>query len=207
VQDVASPIAQDKAALRTRMRSLRAGLEAAQLREWSISIHDRVLALPVVQSAGLIHTFVGALPGEVETRELIEALLRRGTRVACPRVVAGKDELAHYEVVALDDLVQSGMGLWEPDPSRCNAVSVDELDVVLTPGLAFNREGHRLGMGGGYYDRLLANSRATSVGLGFGIQLVEEVPRESHDEGLDWVVTNLGSAGGGVFECQKEREG
>jgi 5-formyltetrahydrofolate cyclo-ligase len=117
VQDVASPIAQDKAALRTRMRSLRAALEPAQVREWSVSIQDRVLALPLVQGAGMIHTFVGVLPGEVETRGLIEELLQRGTRIACPRVEAGTVELEHYEVGALDDLVQSGMGLWEPNPS------------------------------------------------------------------------------------------
>ena len=203
---MASQIAAEKSALRRRMREVWASLDPGQVAEWSTLINDRVVALPAVRSARVVHTFIGALPGEVETRALAEALLREGKRVVCPRVLFGKAELEHYEVGALDELIESGMGLWEPDPDRCRPVPVAELDVVLTPGLAFDRRGQRLGLGRGYYDRLLASSRATPVGLGFGVQLVAEVPRESHDQALDWIVTELAAAGGGVIDCRRERE-
>ena len=123
-----------RATLRRRMRELRSGLKPALVAEWSILIGDRVLTLPVVERAGLVHVFVGALAGEVETRRVIEGLLGQGKQVACPRIVAGQADLTNYEVWRLDDLVRSEMGLWEPDPGRCREVAVDELDVVLGAG-------------------------------------------------------------------------
>jgi 5-formyltetrahydrofolate cyclo-ligase len=94
------------------------------------------------------------------------------------------------EVLPDDDLLATDYGPREP--ARRVPVDPAEVDVVIAPGLAFDREGYRLGYGGGHYDRYLARlgRRALRVGIGFEQQLVERVPREPTDERLDLVVTN-----------------
>ena len=74
------------------------------------------------------------------------------------------------------------------------AVDPEKIDVVVSPGLAFDRRGHRLGYGGGYYDRYLArlHAHASRVGIGFAVQLLDEVPAEETDQPVDVVVTDRG---------------
>ncbi len=199
--DREATIRADKAGLRRELRTARERVDADQAVKWSEAIQERVLALPFVDAAETLHTFVGALRGEVQTRALVEQWLRSGKRVVCPRVEGADGVLGHYAISSLDELVESKMGLWEPDPGRCRRVGLDELDVVITPGLGFDREGHRLGLGGGYYDRLLA-SGTPSVGLAFGLQVVERIPHEAHDVPVDWLVTEQG-----VTDCRKGRAG
>jgi 5-formyltetrahydrofolate cyclo-ligase len=135
-----------------------------------------------------VHTYVG-VGSEVATLTLIEELLRRGgMRIACPRV-AGGDHLEHHEIRSTNDLVEGAMELLEPDPAHCPKLPVSQIDFVLVPGLAFTRDGHRLGYGRGYYDRLLAQSQATAIGLAFDAQLLDELPRETHDRAVDIVIT------------------
>ena len=78
------------------------------------------------------------------------------------------------------------------EPARRVAVSPQDVDVVVTPGLAFDREGRRLGYGGGYYDRYLSrlHPHAVRIGIGFSRQVVEEVPEEDGDETVDVIVTD-----------------
>ena len=116
----------------------------------------------------------------------------RGQRVVCPRV-AGADTLDHFEVTDLDAFVEGPMGLREPDPDRSEPIDLGEVDVMLVPALAFDRSGIRLGYGAGYYDRALAelrrHGRATVIGLAYDEQVVDELPREAHDQPVDLIVT------------------
>lgn len=168
-------------------------MPAARRERESAEVAAAVLAHPLVDAAQIVHSFIGALPGEIETRGLVRHLLDRGKQVVCPRVVGGSRDLDHRRIESLDDLVQSALGLWEPRLG-CPEVDVATLDVVLVPGLAFDRRGGRLGMGGGYYDRFLAASRArgsaVTIGLCFANQLVEAVPQGPGDVRLDWVISD-----------------
>ena len=178
----------DKAELRRQMRGVRRSIAPNDLRTWSAAIAERLSDQPAFQRASSIHTFVGALEGEVETRAVIDLCLERGTRVFCPRV-ADDDALRHYALTTLDELIVSAMGLWEPDPARCEPVDGPRPDVVLVPGLAFDEAGGRLGLGRGYYDRFLAGLTSTTIGLAFEAQVVERVPVAQQDVALDWVIT------------------
>ncbi len=88
-----------------------------------------------------------------------------------------------------------------PSPTRdaMDPIEAEKLDLVVVPGLAFSADGHRLGQGGGWYDRFLARTRAdcTKVGVCFAGQVVPQVPIEPHDVPLDLVVTDTGTIGGG----------
>ena len=140
-----------------------------------------------------IAVFAG-LPDEPD----LSALWRRGAdphglpRFAFPRVEG--PELAFYTVGALGDFVLSRWGIAEPDVGRAVSVPPEKIDVVLVPGVAFSRAGQRLGRGKGFYDRLLPRLRPDvwRVGVAFGIQMVDSLPTERHDQSLTHLVTEDG---------------
>jgi 5-formyltetrahydrofolate cyclo-ligase len=89
----------------------------------------------------------------------------------------------------MEELVPARFGLLEPDPNRMRVASPNEADVIIVPGVAFDREGRRVGFGGGYYDRLLSGNGALAVALSYEGQLVEKAPVDAHDVPVDVIVT------------------
>jgi 5-formyltetrahydrofolate cyclo-ligase len=173
---------------------------------WSATIVERLEELPVWRDAVVVHTYVGAIEGEVATRGLVRRALAAGKRVVCPRVRWRPRGLDSYAIRSLEDLVESRRGLWEPDPARADPVTVDELDVVVVPGLAFDRSGWRIGFGAGLYDRFLSLVEAPRVALAFSLQLQDSLPVETHDEPVDWIVTEGETIACRAIREQSERE-
>ena len=106
-----------------------------------------------------------------------------------------RKNLGIYAIETLEDLVAGKGNLLEPSPKKCHKVEVDDIEVALIPGLAFaERSGGRLGRGGGYYDRLLAEEflNAQSLGICFQSQIKGTLPLEPHDELVDGMVTENG---------------
>jgi 5-formyltetrahydrofolate cyclo-ligase len=132
-----------------------------------------------------------AFRSEWETRPLLEAALALGKVVGAPRVNPGKRMLETYAITDLErDLGPGFLGIDEPLP-HCGPLPLDAIDWVLVPGVAFDTHGHRIGYGGGYYDRLLPllRSDARRVAGAFELQVVEQVPAAMHDLQVDAVVT------------------
>ena len=182
-----------KAALRAALLSRRRALPARTRAAWSAAIARRLYALPAFDGARSVHAYVGAVDGEVATRGILARCLREGRAVICPRVEPGSRTLAHYALASLDELVRSPRGLWEPDPGRCRRVDASAADLLLVPGLAFDRRGGRLGFGAGYYDQFLSGASGLRVALAFGFQVVGAVPMGSRDVRVDWVLTERAS--------------
>lgn len=171
---------------RLEARARRKAIPAEAKRAKDAAIRARVLALPEVDAAIVVATYV-SVHSEVDTRALIADLLGAGKRVAVPVQTPGSMRLA--ELAAPDALALGAHGIPEPAPPR---VLLDDANVVLVPGLVFTTDGHRLGQGGGHYDRLLAAMpRAQRVGLAYEEQLARRLPIETHDEPMDVVVTDL----------------
>ena len=122
---------------------------------------------------------------EADPRELMKAL---GTALALPRIDAKHTALSFREWHEGDALVDNHHGIPEP---RAEAKIVTP-DVVLVPLLAFDTLGHRLGYGGGYYDRTLSVTRTLTIGIAYAGQEVKELPREAHDHPLDMIATEKG---------------
>ena len=181
--------ARQKAAFRAEMSARRDALPAEVRDAATRAIEARLVALPALEAARTVHCFVG-IGSEVATEALIRGLLLRGHRVVAPRVK--RRILEHVELTSIDTLVSNRMGLREPHPDA-EPVPLSEVDVMLVPGLAFDAAGYRLGYGGGYYDRTLTelarHGRATTIGLAFEAQLVDEVPREEHDRSVPLIAT------------------
>lgn len=119
---------------------------------------------------------------------LLEGLHRRNTRITLPRIVGADVELRLW--TPGDAMTATTFGALEPVNGE--ALTPGEIDVVATPGVAFDRTGRRVGYGGGFYDRLIARLRpeASTVGIAFGVQLLDEdLPGGSFDLSVDIVVT------------------
>lgn len=132
------------------------------------------------------------LPGEFDPGAIMERLLREGVRCALPCVVPGTKILRFALWRDGDALAEGPFGIMQPAEEAEEAVP----SIVAVPLLAFDRKGHRLGYGGGYYDATLAALRArgsvTAAGVCYAQQAVLfNLPAEAHDQRLDWVVTPL----------------
>ena len=130
---------------------------------------------------------------EWDTRILVRDALSAGKTIAAPRVDDATRMLALYAIAdPHSDVVLSRQGIPEPAP-RCPAVSRDAIEFVVIPGIAFDRDGRRLGYGGGFYDRLLPllSPRAARVAGAFDLQIVAQVPVGPNDIGIDAIVTEL----------------
>lgn len=150
---------------------------------WSREIARRVLALTQVQGARRVMLFY-AMATEPDTEPILRALIDGGKRVYLPRVLGGgRMEMARY--LPGYDMKPGPYGILEPTGPACPNAP----DLVLAPGAAFDRWGRRLGHGGGYYDRFLADTGAAAAGLAFEMQIVERVPAQGHDIRMALVVT------------------
>jgi 5-formyltetrahydrofolate cyclo-ligase len=127
-----------------------------------------------------------ALPDEVPTLPLLNRLTAEGKTVLLPRVVSDTDmELRRY--TGPNDLEPGAFGIMEPTGELFT--DYDLIDVAIVPGMAFDREGHRLGRGKGYYDRFLARlPHIYKIGICFPFQLVDKVPADVHDILMDEVI-------------------
>ncbi len=173
------------------MRELRDKSDPTWRAEASKRIADFAFHHPSVAQSRNISIFVGREP-EVDTAPLIGMILRSKRFAMIPRVEQGSDRLALHRVTDFPrGFAPGAFGILEPQPEIYpDVVLAPEIDLTFVPGLAFDRAGHRLGYGKGYYDRLLAQSpKCVKIGLGFSFQIVERLPSESHDIRLDGVVT------------------
>jgi 5-formyltetrahydrofolate cyclo-ligase len=180
-------IVSDKAILRRDMIALRDALP----RDDRIAAAETVAArgLPVPFAAGMIISGFSPLNTEIDPRPLMRELADAGARLALPIVVGRGKPLIMRAWAFGDPLVA---GVWGIRVPRDDAPAVDP-DILLVPLLAFDRRGHRLGYGAGYYDMTLAALRAkkeiVAVGVGFGAQEVPEVPTTPRDARLDLMLT------------------
>ena len=180
-----------KGALRhTLLRQLKQQKEDARRRS-SEAIWRKVRRLTAFRRAATVCCYV-ALPHEVQTRRMIEEMLARGKRVVVPVARPRTKRLVLSEIRDPDrELAPGAYGVPEPVPSARRPVSVRELDLVLVPGLAFDRKGRRLGHGHGYFDRFLARlpKAVPVVGLAFKFQLLDRLPSDPHDRAVRTVLT------------------
>lgn len=176
---------------RARARSARRDLAPQTRSAASTAIASRALELPEVASARAVLAYV-ALPEEADPSPLIAELLRRRARIALPRVTGPATLALHWMPVGAA-VVPGPFGIPEPRATS-EAARIEDLDLVLVPGVAFDEDCHRLGFGGGYYDALLSSLPAgvPTVGLAFDEQFCGPVPTESHDVPVDAVVTPSG---------------
>ena len=176
-----------KKAVRREVLALRDGMPADERSRLSSGATERFLALPEVTAAHVVMAF-STFGSELPTMPLIEHLVAHGITVALPRIVDGDLEPRSWQPG--QPTTETSFGALEPEGGE--VIAPEAIDVVVTPAVAFDRAGRRVGYGGGFYDRFFRRLRddALRVGIGFGIQLLDrDLPEGAFDLRVDAVVT------------------
>ncbi|MFN0076877.1 MAG: 5-formyltetrahydrofolate cyclo-ligase [Prosthecobacter sp.] len=170
--------------LRERLRTLDPAFIAAASQQIAAHICSHVR-----QNVDRVIALFGGLRNEPDLLpHLLPALKSQGACLALFQIDSA--ELHPRRIESLDDLQRGPMHVWEPKP-HCPRLDIAALDLILVPGLAFTRDGARLGRGGGYYDRLLANPacRAQRIAIAFDLQIIDHIPVEPHDQFVHQIIT------------------
>ena len=175
-----------KSKLRQQIRARLERISPAVFAVESIELRERLQSQ--MPSARTI-LFFAPLPDELDVWPLLELSIALGTNCALPFFDAEKKIYGARAVTKLaTDIVIGKFGVREP-AATCAEIPLDQFDLVLVPGLAFDEQGNRLGRGRGFYDRLLENISGVKVGVCLDLQVVEKIPAEAHDARVDFIVT------------------
>jgi 5-formyltetrahydrofolate cyclo-ligase len=179
-------MSEDKKALRRQLAAEIEAFPAAYIAESDAGIYKRIVDMPEFTRARVIFSYY-SLGREVDTVRFLRYALEAGKTVTLP--VCFKGGIMEARAVScLEELTRSDYGLLEPLKSE-RVVLPEALDFIVVPALAYDRDGYRLGWGGGYYDRYLLRTGAFRAGIGRHRLLRERLPREAHDVPVDCVVT------------------
>lgn len=174
-----------KSALRSLVRSMKQQYSTEQLQTMSESVIRKLLAHPTVVAAKTIMMYY-SLPDEVNTRDAIDELVKRGKTLLLP-VVTGEGEMELRLYHSQEDLHEGAFHIMEPiGPLFTDYATID---VAIVPGMAFDTRGNRLGRGKGYYDRFLPRlSKTYKIGICFPFQKLPGIPTEPTDIRMDELI-------------------
>ncbi len=172
------------------MLELRRAAHPAETARKSLMIQRSLFALDRYAASKAVMTYV-SLPDEVQTGLILSNSLREGKKLAVPSLKNSGQIIPSLVYDPEDELSPGCFGVLEPAPGHIRPYPPAEIDLVIVPGVAFDCEGNRLGMGGGYYDKFLSplSGRRAAVGLAFGFQVISSVPSERHDTRVDFIIT------------------
>jgi 5-formyltetrahydrofolate cyclo-ligase len=178
-----------KAKLRAEVLRQRDALRTLERAESSAAISERLLGEAAYRRAKTVAIFV-TFRSEVDTLPIIRDILRKGKIAAVPRTKAGGEMEFHRITDPVEDLAPGAHGIREPR-AGLQRVRPEEIDLMLAPGTVFDERGHRIGHGGGFFDRYLPrlNVNVPVIALGFELQMVETVPSEAFDREVDMIIT------------------
>jgi 5-formyltetrahydrofolate cyclo-ligase len=186
---VADHLKEQKAELRTSLRARLRVLTETQVEEWGQVIQDRIVGSPLFEQASslaLYHPY----QNEVKTQDLFEQAQKRGKRVAYPQAPTVEAPLNFFWIDSLTQLGPTSWGPLGPDPQKSlHPASYESIDLMLVPGLAFDRRGARLGRGKGFYDRTLKIFSGLKLGVAYDFQVLDEVPHSIWDEPVQYLAT------------------
>lgn len=177
--------------LRQQIRKTRANLTALQQQQAEDSITQQALAFIEERNAQHIALYV-SFDGEISTEKLIKTLWAQDKHVYLPVLHPfNPNHLLFLRYLPDTPMLKNKFGIWEPKLNVQNVLPLDELDILFTPLVAFDKQGNRLGMGGGFYDRTLQHwqkSPFIPVGLAHQCQQVEQLPTEAWDVPLHQIL-------------------
>ena len=194
---MAEDIRAEKKALRREMLSRRRAVSPEQRTHAGGIITAQVL--PELKRAGTVMLYA-SMPEEIDLFPLMEKLISAGKRIALPEIT-GRGTMEARELAAMDALIDGAFDIPTPDPARGAQIPPEKIDVVIVPGAAFDADGGRLGLGGGYYDHFLPRAtHAERLVLAFDFQIVPAVPMAAWDARVDRILTERRS-----MDCRNGR--
>lgn len=188
-------IKDEKSGIRKKYKALRGQMDSRRVSVLSGEISKHIMESGIFQSAEYMYAYY-PLGNEADVRPVVEAALEMGKHVAFPKVSG--EVMDFFEIRDFSRLHPGAFGIMEPE-GDCPVYWCHAL--VLTPGIAFDKNGNRMGYGKGYYDRYLAEyPECVTVGVAYGLQLTPRLPAEETDVPLDYIATESG-----VWKIENER--
>jgi 5-formyltetrahydrofolate cyclo-ligase len=178
----------DKALLRAQCRAWRDALTAEQAAFASARICECLADWPIFRQAAVVMSYM-AFGNEISPRSLMERFPAK--RWVIPQTLIKPEPHLILRPYDPARLVRHKFGMLEPD-AALPMVEPGELELVLVPGVAFDRRGYRLGFGGGFYDRFLPRVTATTIGIAYAMLVVECVPNDEFDRRVEWLASERG---------------
>ena len=178
----------EKQALRRELLALRNAIPPEQKQSWDTALNRAILNDPRFRQAESILAYC-PIGSEPDIGPALNEALRQGKQVYLPKCVPAGRHMAFHQVQSLYDLKSGAYGI--PEPGENNyALSITHYELCLVPGIAFDKEGYRLGYGGGYYDRFLAgHEQLRTLGICYKILLRASLPRDRMDAAVMRVLT------------------
>ncbi|MGZ8256483.1 MAG: 5-formyltetrahydrofolate cyclo-ligase [Gallionella sp.] len=194
-------LAAQKSALRQTVHAARDALTPVERACLNQQIIQRMALMPAYQNAGVVLAYMN-FGSEFGGADWAARVLAEGKRLVLPKVNRATQELDLEWGEDLAAQLEQGMwGIAEPVPASCERLgSLNAVEFATLPGLAFAKNGSRLGYGGGFYDKLLArmSPHPVLVAPAYALQVVTEIPQQTTDVQVDWIVTEHE-----VIECSK----
>lgn len=179
----------DKKEIRKKILFIRDTMDKSIRALKDYKIRNSLIQLPEFIYANKILLYA-SFSSEVDTINLLKYCINTSKIVALPKVDIINNCLNLYKISRLEDLKTGYAGILEPDVPEGQRIFVDELDLIIVPGVAFDEHCNRLGYGKGFYDKLLKNVRKTLIGLAYEEQIIESLIVESHDVKLNKIITD-----------------
>jgi len=169
--------------IRSHIKEKIKSYSALEKSEKSAIIKGRLFKEKEFIKAKLVMFYV-SLKDEVNTLSMIDEAVMMGKRVCVPVVLKGEKRLIAGEIMDREkDLERQHFGIYQPIVGRVREVPLENIDLVVVPGVAFDKNNVRLGRGHGYYDRFLGSlpEKTKTIGLAFDFQVVKDLPKDPHD--------------------------
>ncbi len=190
-------IKQAKKDLRKSILAVRRGMTLEEVASGSDHIADHLCSWPVYQNAKKIMLYL-AMPDEPHLERIIAHALAADKTVCVPHMRETRGLMDAAIISNLDDLVVGQFNLLVPNPNTLRLLEPSELDLIIVPGVAFAKDGRRLGMGAGYYDRFVPKANnAELIGAAWSAQILDSVPTDPHDRLVNYLLTE-----NGIFTCK-----
>lgn len=181
----------EKKVVRKTMLLSLSKIDERERNEISNQIQQHLFQSDLWRNAQTIGVYL-SIGDEWDTREIVNRAFEEGRSVVIPKTIPDTKELVFYRISNLNQTVMGPFKLEEPDVEVTESVDKDDIDLLIVPGLAFTRDGYRIGFGGGYYDRFLADFVHPTVSILHSSQIVDTFSVEHFDIPVNYLVTEKG---------------
>ncbi len=190
----------DKKTLRKEILQKRATLSTENILEYSDIIASKLYEMDSYKEAKTIMSFI-SFSDEIHTHEIIKGSIKLGKSIVVPVTIPKTREMKVSQVLDFSELEIGYYNILTPKKEFIRFVDPNTIDLILVPGVAFSRNGYRVGYGGGYYDRFFSklNKEVKKIGLAFDLQIVDKVPTDPFDIPIDLIITEKE-----IIDCLKK---
>lgn len=178
----------EKHVLRKQVIAHIKGLSANEKRQIEQRLANQLFATEIWRQATTIG-ITYATDVEWDTTLIIERAWQEKKTIAMPKVDPAKKQMFFYRIKSFNDLAIGYAKIKEPIVEQTEMIAKEQIDLLIVPGVVFDEQGYRIGFGGGYYDRFLADFKQTTVSLVSNLQLMKQIPTEKHDIPVQYIIT------------------